>query len=39
MSKKNKFNIEHRTHLVTPPRMEGKPKNVQIRNVRKKKKG
>jgi hypothetical protein len=39
MSKKTKFNTEPKTHLVIPPRMEGKPKNARIRNIKKKKKG
>ena len=38
MSKKTKLDIKQEGHLTTPPRMEGKPKNAQIRNIKKKKK-
>jgi len=39
MGKKTKVNVEVKGHLFVPPRMEGKVKNAQIRNIKKKKKG
>ena len=39
MAKKTGFDIEREEHLTRPPRLQGKAKNVQTKNVKKKKKG
>jgi hypothetical protein len=38
MAKKTTYEIKHEERLTRPPRMQGKAKNVQIRNIKKKKK-
>jgi len=38
MAKKTGYDIRHEERLTRPPRMEGKAKNVQTKNIKKKKK-